>query len=396
MSWSKSRKVGLTHHDENKAYEGYTLFSSVRGQNAYLVDIEGQIVKSWHDDEGIQYIRFHTDGRILYETGPPPNVEEWERIGGSATALKEVDWDGNIVWEYRNDRIHHDFVPLPNGNFLILLIEGLPDGMTEKVKGGRLHEDDPDVMWGDKLWEITPAGDVVYEWLSWEHLEFETDTKCPLETRKEWTHTNGLSLTPDGDFLLSLRELDTVAIVSRETGEFTWKWGRDELSHQHNPTFLDTGKVLIFDNGAHRFKAPSYSRVIEVDPKTDEITWEYKADPLVAFNSFAISGAERLPNGNTLVCEGVHGRFFEVTPEYEIVWEYLNPFFQKSRYGRTSSSFRAHRYTAEHPALKGKDLNPANYADLNELINNGLYAVDGGIIEEIPDNEGKEKEAEKA
>ena len=109
-----------------------------------------------------------------------------------------------------------------------------------------------------------------------------------------------------------------MGIVDRTSGRFKWKWGPGELSHQHHPTFLDSGKVLIFDNGAHRLRGPSYSQVIEVDPETNEISWCYKGDPLVAFSSFATSGAERLPNGNTLVCEGVHGRIFEVTPEYEV------------------------------------------------------------------------------
>ena len=110
-----------------------------------------------------------------------------------------------------------------------------------------------------------------------------------------------------------------VGIIDRASGAFKWKWGRDTISHQHHATYLETGKILIFDNGAHRRNAPSYSRIIEVDPESDEITWEYKGDPLVAFNSFALSSAQRLPNGNTLICEGVHGRIFEITSEGETV-----------------------------------------------------------------------------
>jgi len=81
-----------------------------------------------------------------------------------------------------------------------------------------------------------------------------------------------------------------------------------------------------------------------------------------------------LPNGNTLICEGAPGRIFEVTPRHDIVWEYINPFVASSgEHGGGSVSnngnavFRAHRYGPDHPALQGKDLDPARYANLNRL-----------------------------
>ena len=110
------------------------------------------------------------------------------------------------------------------------------------------------------------------------------------------------------------------------------------------------GNLLVFDNGgeggygspnpssvtgnnnAHR----DYSRVLEFDPITLEIIWQYT--PVEAgsflftdaskFYSSYISAAQRLPNGNTLITEGSDGRIIEVTPEHEIVWEYINPYFQ--------------------------------------------------------------------
>ena len=130
--------------------------------------------------------------------------------------------------------------------------------------------------------------------------------------------------------------------------------------------------MLIFDNGPHR-RGPSGSRVIEVDPTSNEIAWEYKGTPAISFFSFHVSGAERLPNGNTLVCEGGAGRLFELTPNKELVWEYINPFFvPDSRFGSvTNASYRAHRYGPEHPALKGKDLDPNRHANLNRLYIGG-------------------------
>ena len=157
------------------------------------------------------------------------------------------------------------------------------------------------------------------------YLSLEEDTLCPLEGRLEWTHQNCLNITGDGDLSVSFRQTSTVGIVDRSSGEFSWKWGPGEISHQHNPTYLDNGHVLLFDNGPHR-QGMSYSRVIEVDPSNNQVVWEYRGDPPISFFSYHISGAERLPNGNTLICEGAPGRIFEVTPTQEIVWEYINPF----------------------------------------------------------------------
>ena len=161
-------------------------------------------------------------------------------------------------------------------------------------------------MLGDTVREITPAGEVVYEWNSWEHLDFNEDRICFLEGREEWTHQNTLNVTPEGDLVVSFRQTDTVGIVDRATGKFRWKWGRGEISHQHNPTMLDNGRVLIFDNGPHK-SGFTHSRIIEVDPFSNEIAWEYRGDPPISFYSYHISGSERQPNGNTLICEGRPG-----------------------------------------------------------------------------------------
>ena len=98
------------------------------------------------------------------------------------------------------------------------------------------------------------------------------------------------------------------------------------LPPQHDPSMLDNGNVLIFDNGTRRRDdAFAFSRVIDVDPSTSEIVWEYRDQPMLNFHSNIISGARRLPNGNTLITEGFFGRMFQVTPEGEVVWKYINP-----------------------------------------------------------------------
>ena len=375
MGWSLHHPNGLIYYASQGCYRGYTLFSNLRGHDANLIDMEGRICHRWHSDQGINYAYLLDNGNLLLLTGAPGDPAGTGGLGGSGAALLELDWENNVVWEFRDPLLHHDFERLPNGNTLALLWEALTPEMTVQVRGGYESSDGPQVMYGDVVKEITPQGEVVDVWRSFEHLNFEEDTICPLESRREWTHSNTLNVTANGDLLVSYRSTSTVGIVDRATGSFRWKWGPGQISHQHQPTFLDNGRVLLFDNGSHRL-APStnYSRLIEVDPETNEIMWEYRGDPPISFYSYQISGAQRLPNGNTLICEGAPGRLFEVTPNNQIVWEYINPMSAASGQvvggtvtGQANSIFRAHRYGPGHPALAGKDLDPQRYANLNRL-----------------------------
>ena len=382
MGWSTNHPNGLIHYAPQQAYRGYTLVANANGHDARLIDMEGQICHTWHSDQGIGYGYLLSNGNLLVRTGPAaeetsflqrPERELLPRGGRTvAGAILELDWDSNVVWEYRHPLLHHDFERLPNGNTLVLTWELIPEEISRQVKGGN-DDGEEKGMLGDVVLEVTPAGDVVYEWTSWNHLDFDVDRICFLEGREEWTHQNCLNVTSAGDLVVSFRQTDTVGIVDKASGDFAWKWGRGDISHQHNPSMLDNGRVLLFDNGPHK-RGPSHSRVVEVDPGTNEIAWEYRGDPPISFYSYHISGADRLPNGNTLICEGAPGRIFEVTPSREIVWEYINPFMGNSGFGvggsvsgLANSVFRAHRYGYDHPALEGKDLDPERHANLNRL-----------------------------
>jgi hypothetical protein len=335
--------------------------------------MEGRICHRWHSSEGIGYAQLLPYGNLLIRTAPAEDAGGAEKIGGSSAAILELDWDGNVVWEYRNPLVHHDYERLQNGNTLVLQFELLSKGFTEQVRGGMRGDEDPEQMFGDRVQEITPEGAVVYDWRAWEHLNLEDDVLCSLEDRAEWTHGNSLKVTPEGDLIVSYRLIDRVGIVDRASGDFRWKFGKGELAHPHNPTYLDNGNILIFDNGMHRPRA-SFSRVIEVNPATDEIVWDYRGDPALSFYSPATSSADRLPNGNTMICEGGPGRIFEVTHNKEIVWEYIYPFFSPGRVQTpgaqpefNNSLFRAHRYGPDYPGLQGRDLDPGQYANLNRL-----------------------------
>jgi len=150
------------------------------------------------------------------------------------------------------------------------------------------------------------------------------------------------------ELLMSGRHIHSIFIVDRQTEKIVWAWGPGEILGQHEPTMLEDGNILLFDNGHGNGRSGDggdrpYSRVVAIEPATGKIVWEYVTDPPEEFVSYVASGNQRLPNGNTFVCaanwQGAIGRLFEVTPEGEIVWEYWNP--DRKRY------YRAQRHPAE-------------------------------------------------
>jgi hypothetical protein len=378
VTWIRNRPLGLVHRDKRKSFGGYTLYSPVRGHHADLLDPEGRIVHQWQHPEGIQHVRWLANGHLLVQTLPPEDAEGAEKIGGSAGAIVELDRASNVVWEHRDVYMHHDYQRLEDGTTLYIRWEKLPPDVAARVQGGHASPNDPDWMWGDAIVQIDADGQALRTWRSWDHLSTDHHVKCPLESRKEWTHCNSLELTAAGDWLLSFRLTDTVAIVDGRTGDVRWRWGAGHLSHQHHATWLDDGHIQILDNGCHRREAPSFSQVVEVDPKERKVVWSYQAEPILAFFSFMISGAERLPNGNVLVTEGATGRLFEVTPAGETVWEFVAPWLLPSQFGDTTAVFRSYRVAETDPRLDGLELSPAPYDDVNARTAAGelLRAVD--------------------
>jgi len=93
-------------------------------------------------------------------------------------------------------------------------------------------------------------------------------------------------------------------------------------------------------------------------------------DPPFTLYTLMGGSVERLPNGNTLICETSKGHFLEVTPDGKVVWEYINPMFTNNPRmgGRMNMVFKIHRYSPSYPGLKSRKLKPENLASLNRLF----------------------------
>jgi hypothetical protein len=347
----KRRGVGLIAHDPERALQGYTLFTpQFRGGPPLLVDMGGTVVHEWRTPVPVGYASLLPNGNLLALGRTPESswpFRVWQLI--RAGVLMELDWNGNMIWELRNPDHHHDARLTRSGNALMLCIEEVPPDVAAKVRGGLPGTEHEGTMYSDKVVEMTKQGEVVWEWHAWQHLDPEIDQITPQDWREEWTHANTVEELPDGDVLVSFRNISTVAIIDRRTGEIRWRLGHEVLAQQHHPNLLANGNILLFDNGNHRADNPlTFSRILEIEPATKRIVWAYQDRPVFNFYSPYESSAQRLPNGNTFICEGAFGRLFEVTPEGEVVWEYVNPYFGKGGLlGENNWLFRAFRYAPE-------------------------------------------------
>ncbi len=352
----KRRGVGFRGYDPSRASPGFTLFTPlpVTNKTVYLMDLRGNVVHTWEMPYPPGQYGYLTDRGTLFYNGKIPNSSHIGQSPFKGGAALEVDWKGRVLWEVHHSDHHHDGIRLRNGNVLLICAKPLPDAIVPQVRGGRPGtEYDQGKMDGDYLVEMTTDGKIVWEWRSWEHLDPVTDGFTAVQdTRDEWTHANAVYELPDGNIMVSFRNISTVVMINRQTGDIYWKLGAPPFSGQHAPYMLPNGHLLLFDNGPHRLDETfPFSRVLEIDPATKAIVWKYQEPSVPNFFSPRISNARRLPNGNTLINEGWFGRFFEVTREGDVVWEYVNPYFgslsanarPREEFNRV---FRAYRYTA--------------------------------------------------
>jgi len=228
-------------------------------------------------------------------------------------------------------------------------MEKVPEELASQVVGGHPVPGNPN-MYSDVLIEVDRNGNTIWQWHAKDHLDPVEDFQEVSEPRWEWSHGNTIAPIGDDRVLVSFRAIHTIGIIDKASGKWLWKYRDPMMGGQHDPQLLDNGNILVFDNGTQRRHngVLPFSRIIEINPTTSEIVWSYEDVPSFAFYSPQISGVQRLPGGNTLVCEGLRGRIFQVTPQGEVVWEYINPYFGPNVFNfDVNMVFRAFFYTRD-------------------------------------------------
>lgn len=340
-------KTGLTAYDETKTCPGYILYTPMNGDTTILLNTNGTIEHTWKHNYRGNYGYLLPNGN-LFMTGKTHD-ETWDLIPGwndfKGGILQELDPQGNVVWEHRDPYQHHDGRRTKDGGAIYLSMEKISKNVASKVRGG-LPDSEEYGMWADTIVEVNKEGDTIWTWSAAQHLDFDTDILPPNFTRYEWTHGNTIVPIGSDEVMVSFRSISVVALIDKDSGEFVWKIGPELLAQQHDPSLLDNGNVLVFNNGTlKKGNSGAYSQVLEIDPGSYEVVWEYSESPYYNFYSPHISGARRLPNGNTLITEGAFGRMFQVTEKCEVVWEYVNPVYIQSLQGYYGNTvFRANHY----------------------------------------------------
>jgi hypothetical protein len=351
-------KFGLYSHDRERATPGFTLFTPLGLNKTHLVNMKGELVHEWDlPAEPGNYAYLLNNGNLLAAVRSQGGPKGLPAKGGH---LLEMDWDGNLVWEHIDHVQHHDFRRLPDGNTIYLGWKLLSEEQVKRHTGGAPGTEHADGVYGDTIIEITPQGDVVWDWFVGTDMEIEKYPNHPGSWRREYAHGNTLAPCPNGDIIINQRMNGTMAIIDKQTKKIRWAMQDFTFGQQHDVQMLDNGNLLFFANGALNatYDGPEVgSRVIELDPETNAIQWEYSTKAPRDFFSWFISGCQRLTSGNTLICEGIYGRFFEVTPDGDIVWDYVSPYIVDNghpAYEGANPVFRCYRYAADGPEIRGR------------------------------------------
>jgi len=421
--------VGLFENLEG-SYDGYTLFSTQYSETTFLINNCGEQVHSWTSNYLPGLSSYLLENGILLRTGrafsPGGGIGIVEMLDWNSNVV----WSHSV--SDTHGRQHHDIELLPNGNILLIVwdertqdevsLMGSSTANTS-INSEQIIEIQPDLVNG--------GASVVWEWKAWDHLIQDSDSQIDnfgvIENSPEridinflnlnstdWLHFNGVDYNEEFDqIIISVRNFNEFWIIDHSTttsaasgstggtfgkgGDLLYRWGNPQaynqgttadqkLFLQHHTHWIpegliDEGKILLFNNQVG--SAPNYSTVNIVDLPVDsegnytytggsygpvDFDWTYQAPNPSDFYSNIQSGAERLGNGNTLICEGVEGRFFEIDIDGNKVWDYVNPVDDQGsmeQFTETTMNtvFRCTRYAPDYAGLSGQELSPQGYIE---------------------------------
>jgi hypothetical protein len=346
----------------DKTCDGFTLLCYGEDNHAVLINMRGQTVHQWHIPFGeiwpdhpllgrkLDHKVFFADG-YLYDNGDLLVVMEMEepldlRNPLGSLGLVKLDKDSRIQWKYQG-YCHHCIDVGEDGT-----IYTCSSTMVDKPPRGLEYLPTPCLV--DFIDVISPEGKPLKRIPL---LEAFRDSPCAAllcmlerpkmygqasppapqgvvadqpfiddKRRRDVLHTNTVKVLPralaakfplfrPGQLLISPRHLDAIAVLDPNSEKVVWA-ARGPWRAQHDPSFLDNGHLLLFDN----MGSPTGSRVLEYDPQMQAFPWCYPGDKGTPFYSRIRGMSQRLANSNTLIVNSSGGEAFEATPDHEVVW----------------------------------------------------------------------------
>jgi hypothetical protein len=334
---------GVTAYDAARAQPGVTLYTSGHAPAAYLIAMDGRVLHEWRRpfstvwDDSARVRRPQPDSHVYFRKAMVyPNgdlLAIYEGVGDTpyGYGLVKLDRNSEVVWRYLAN-VHHDVDIGPDGRIYALTHE-----LVDQALAGFDHLAPPRL--DDFLVVLSPDGEELRK-IPLLPAVAASDYPHLLHTVSSYAvadplHTNTVELITAqnaahfafgqaGQVILSFRELGAIGVLDLATEELVWAT-RGPWIGQHDPDLLPDGRILLFDNYGHFEKPEGRSRVIEFDPATMQIVWQYAGSAEAPSDSAIRGSQQRLANGNTLIVESNGGRIVEVTREGEIVWEFVNP-----------------------------------------------------------------------
>jgi hypothetical protein len=334
---------GVTVHDPARVQDGVTLYTSGHEAAAYLISMDGEVLHAWRRpfstvwSDGARAGRKQPDSHVYFRKAVVyPNgdlLAVYEGVGDTpyGYGVVKLDRDSEVIWSYPG-RAHHDIDVGPDGRIYVLTHDLVAEPLAgfDNLASPRLD---------DFLVVLSPQGEELKR-ISLIHLVAASAYRHLLHTVSAYAtadplHANTVELITEdaaarfafgkpGQILLSFRELGAIGVVDLHSERLVWAT-RGPWLGQHDPDILQNGNLLLFDNYGHYQQPEGGSRVIEFDPETMAIVWQYAGDAEVPLESVIRSSQQRLANGNTLITESSGGRILEVTREGHIVWQFVNP-----------------------------------------------------------------------
>ena len=322
------RKKAVTIYDKNLAYKGLNLYVSGHAAEAILTDLDGNELYKWGCNFSDIWPYYKPPASKLSE-----NHEFWRRVhlfeNGNLLAIFEgiglikLDKDSNLLWAF-NGKAHHDLYVTAEGKIYVL---------TRKAWINPKYDKEYPIL-EDFITVLSPNGSEIRQvsvLKSIENSNYAPVLNKMKKRRGDILHTNTIEVLDgrlehrcpafrEGNVMICIPKLDLVCVVDLDIESVVWVLSGLWRS-PHQPTVLQNGNMIIFDNWGNGGK----SRVIEFDPFSQEVFWIYSGDPELPLYSLTCGSCAQLPNGNILISESDAGRALEVTPDKTIVWEFLNP-----------------------------------------------------------------------